>query len=157
MTYTAPITFTAGATLTAAQLNTNVRDNFKAIGDPWPAYVPTMTNWTLGNGTLTGAAAIIGATVLWRLTFTLGSTTGKTGTLLFSLPATTILPANATVGDATLFDTSGSALRYGFATRNAATTCAVRLDDGTSVNPTNPWTWATGDQIIINGSFEAIP
>ena len=52
----------------------------------WTAYTPTLTNATVGNGTLTGRYAQIGKTVLVQAGLNAGSSTQITGNLGFSLP-----------------------------------------------------------------------
>ena len=46
MAWTTPSTWTAGAVLTAAQLNTQVKGNLDVIGGAWTAYTPTWTGAT---------------------------------------------------------------------------------------------------------------
>lgn len=157
MAYTTPPTFVSGNTLTAAELNTYLRDNFKALADPWTAYTPTLTNWTLGNGTLTGRWSSVGALVHYSITFTLGSTTTTAGNLIISLPANSVLPLAAPLGIAALTDTSASSFQKGWVhtTGALANTVNVLTDASGRVNATTPFTWANGDQIIVNGSYEA--
>lgn len=110
MAWTAPRTWVAGETVTAAMLNTHLRDNFKAITDPWTAYTPTLagTGWSLGNGTLNGWYSRIGNTVKFRAELVVGSTTtGPTNSPIVGLPFH-MKPSNAagTVFPAGIWDTS---------------------------------------------------
>jgi hypothetical protein len=77
MAWTAPRTWVAGETVTAAMMNAHLRDNLKAITDPWTAYTPTLagTGWALGNGTLNGHYSRIGSTVQFRAQLVIGSST----------------------------------------------------------------------------------
>ena len=76
MAWTAPRTWVAGETVTAAMLNAHLRDNLKAITDPWTTYTPTIGGgWTLGSGTITGNYIRIGKTVHVRIGWILGSGT----------------------------------------------------------------------------------
>jgi hypothetical protein len=52
----------------------------------WTSYTPTLTNMTLGNGTITARYAKLGKIVLVRITFTLGSTSAMGIAPIFSLP-----------------------------------------------------------------------
>ena len=72
------IDFSAGAVLTAAQLND--------IGD-WKSWTPTLTNWTKGNATCEAKYMQIGETVYFQFYY-LGGTTSAytTGGMRFSLP-----------------------------------------------------------------------
>ena len=72
------IDFSAGAVLTAAQLND--------IGD-WKSWTPTLTNWTKGNATCEAKYMQIGETVYLQFYY-LGGTTSAytTGGMRFSLP-----------------------------------------------------------------------
>lgn len=78
---TAP-SYTAGQVVTAAQLNA-LQDGIQAA---WDAYTPTLTNITLGNGTVAGRYLRVGKTVDVAITLTVGSTTSASGQLQFSVP-----------------------------------------------------------------------
>lgn len=91
MAWTDPRTWLAGEDPTAAVLNIHIRDNFKAIGDPWTAYTPvwgaSTTNPVIGNGTLTGNYIQAGKLVIWRFQINSGTTTTYgTGNYTISLP-----------------------------------------------------------------------
>jgi len=158
MVWTAPRTWVAAEKPPASTLNTHIRDNFKAIGDVWTAYTPTLGGWTLGNGTLSGSYIQAGKLIHFRIIFTVGSTTTISGAPNFSIPAAALtLGANGRrpVGTIDLFDTSGSAHRHYFGVLTTTTAVAPVLHDGTAISPTVPWTWATGDIIEISGTYEA--
>jgi hypothetical protein len=72
------IDFSAGAVLTAAQLND--------IGD-WKSWTPTLTNWTKGSATVNAKYMQIGETV-WYQFYYLGAADSAytTGGMRFSLP-----------------------------------------------------------------------
>ena len=92
--------FTAGQPLLASQLDSA----FDNAG--WTAYTPTLTNFTVGNGTFQSAYAQIGKTVVVRFKFTYGSTSTASGTFTASVPVTP--KATNTLGDALIDDSSGS-------------------------------------------------
>ena len=156
MAWTNPRTWVAGEKPSAATLNTHIRDNLKAIGDAWTAYTPTLTNWTLGNGTIVGAYSQAGKTVHWRVKYTAGSTSTYVGNATFSLPATvTGSPFAFPVGRATLADISAGTRATRTALSTDGTTFLLRDEAGVTVNATIPWTWATGDIIEVCGTYEA--
>lgn len=156
MAYSVPPTFIAGNTLTAAQMNTYLRDNFKALGDPWAAYSPALSNWTLGNGTLTGSYIQVGKFVQFMISYTGGSTTTEAGNLVISLPVACNWAANTPIGIATYIDASAPAtVQRGFVHRGGSSTIINCTTETSLINATTPWTWTTSDQILISGSYES--
>lgn len=123
----------------------------------WQAYAPVLagTGWTLGNGTLTGRYCQIGKTVHFASRLVIGSTTAKgSGQLNIGLPVTAtamqfglvsmvhdISPNTWFPGQAVI--TSGAALASFFQSSGAA------------VHGTAPVTLATGDEVFVNGTYEA--
>lgn len=108
MAWTTPRTWVAGETVTAALMNTHVRDNLSTIlpsGTAWttPAFASgdytasgTMT-WTLASGDVTlNKYIVIGKTVHWHLVLTTTSVGGTPSTgLRVALPAgMTLVGAN---------------------------------------------------------------
>lgn len=160
MSWTDPRTWTAGETVTAAEMNAHVRDNFKALGDPQGSYSPTSGNWTLGNGSLSGTYNQAGKLVFFSISLTLGSTSAITGTLQLGLPTVPLL-TDVCAGTAHLFDTSAGASghynRFLSVVGGGLAGQGICLRDagGTVVNATTPFTWATGDTVEISGFFEA--
>ena len=155
MAWTAPRTWVAGETLTAALLNTHVRDNLTAL-TTWDAWTPTLSgSWTLGNGTLTGSVIQADSLIIARLTFTFGSTTSPSGALVFTLPATAVAATGMPLGWAGLVDTSAGA-RY-FRTVVQTATTGIQFADlsDTRVTNTVPFTWATGDTLQAQFVYEA--
>jgi hypothetical protein len=127
-----------------------------AIGGAWSAYVPTWTNLTVGNGTLVARYEEIGKTVHVAISFTFGSTSAAGTGVYVSLPinpASTYLATNVLLGSVGLFDASG-AWRAGGAFRSGSNVRLI-VADGTNLSATAPWTWATGDIISINLTYEA--
>jgi hypothetical protein len=133
--------------------------NLNAIGDPWTAYTPTITNWTQGNGTLNGRYMQAGKLVHFYIDFTVGTTTTPSGTLTFNLPAMCIIPTNTGEplnGTAWVYDLSTTTQYLRFPTITTSGSI-VHLRDVASalVTATVPFTWATGDRVVIRGSYEA--
>lgn len=89
---TTPKTWTSPYVVTAADLNTEIRDALTGIQAAWTAYTPAWTaattNPTLGNGTITGNYWQVGKTIHGRIVLTIGSTTTLgSGAYSFGLPA----------------------------------------------------------------------
>lgn len=131
--------------------------NWQVLGTTaaWTSYTPTLTNLTLGNGTLSFAYQTQGKTVNVRGRFTLGSTSAVSGSATFSLPTT---PTGFAYGMA--FIVAGGANYIGQSTVsstnvvvtavNAAGTYATRV----STSSTIPGTFTTGDQINFSLTYE---
>ena len=127
----------------------------------WQTWAPTLSGgWANGNGVWDAKYAQIGKIIHWRATFTVGTTTTKGGNMTLSLPVTAAA-ANSPVSTSG-FLTTGSTRYIASVLTNSTTTVAV----GTSVanatyttwnamSATTPFTWATGDLVILAGTFEA--
>ena len=156
MAWTSPRTWVASEVVTAAIMNTHVRDNLKAIGDAWTAYTPTFTNLTVGNGTLSASYVQAGKWVTYRGSLIFGTTTAVTGSIIISLPANLLDAASGhPLGWATCRDVS-AVLRI--------PTTAITLDvndmsfittAGANVNATVPFTWANTDELRWQITYEA--
>lgn len=127
----------------------------------WTAYTPSLTNATLGNGTITGAYCQIGKIVHFRATFVLGSTSTIHGTGNYMS-----LPVQAAANEVTVRRTfmtqylDASVNSYtGTALMDTASTVIFYVN-GTngqlsSVTTTAPFTWGTSDRITVSGTYEA--
>jgi hypothetical protein len=159
MPWTTPETFTAGQTLTAASMNA-ISGNLDAVGGAWSDWSPTWTNFTVGNGTVAGKYIKAGRLVVFSLVLTFGSTSSVAGTIGLTPPAA----ARATLtGNFTIhLDDAGTALYVGYARLNdvnridigSLNAAGTYLRDG-ATSATVPFTWGTGDRIILNGEYEA--
>ena len=160
-TYTGtPRTWVAAETVTAAIMNSDIRDPLTALSAAWTSYTPTLTGFTLGNGTIAGAYNRFGKLIVWRASLTFGSTSaGATAMPTFTLPVTSVGTFIAGTITAWFWDTSASQLYQSAANYQSSTTvaCGVLSTNGNRVNAstTSPFTWATGDQIIVSGVYEA--
>lgn len=88
---TTPRTWSSGETPTGATFNTEIRDQFNSIFDPWSSYTPIWTaassNPNIGNGSIVGRYLKVGRTCDVTVLLTCGSTTTYgTGTHSISLP-----------------------------------------------------------------------
>jgi hypothetical protein len=98
-----PRTWLVGEVVSAATLNTEIRDQFNTMFGAWTPYTPvwtaTTTNPALGNGTLTGQYMKIGRTCIVQIVLTIGSTsTFGTGNWRISLPFTAATVAGGNPG-----------------------------------------------------------
>lgn len=157
MTWSTPRTWTAGETVTAAMLNQHIRDQLNVIGDPWGTYSNTLGNWTIGNGTFTSVFMQAGKWVRFRIQLVAGSTTTFSGSPSFQLPVAAI-GSRTVAANVLLYDSSaGTATGFwvGFAFNNTTTSLLLRSNPNTALSSTSPFTWATGDEVLVYGDFEA--
>jgi len=151
-----PATGVAPAGHTQMQALAEDIDNY--LSAAWTAYTPSWTNVTVGNGTVLARYRLLGPkTVLASTTLTLGSTSSVgSGGAYMSLPvaASSGSVTNSLLGSCGFQDSSAGAWRAGGAFKNS-TNVRLILADGTNLSATVPWTWATGDIITVNLSYEA--
>lgn len=131
----------------------------------WQTWVPSYTNFTPGNGTLTFAKYTqVGKTVFVRIHFILGSTSVVSGRITFSLPVTSVAYSSLDediLGNAMLRQTGTnnflgvttwlSTTTAGLDGVNAASTSAI-------VSPTSatvPFTWANTHEWGATFTYEA--
>lgn len=165
MAWSTPRTWAAGEDLTAALLNTHVRDNLRAIGDPWATYTPTWTaattNPAIGNGAIDAAYMQAGRLVDFRIGITFGSSTDA-GSGMYSLTLPVAPKAVRWVFQGTVYDTSTGDW-YAISGHAAAGSSTITLmrPPGTAgaalvgTGATAPVTLADGDVISVAGTYEA--
>jgi hypothetical protein len=130
----------------------------------WIAYTPTWTatsNPVIGNGTLTGAYKVIGKTCFVRGSIAMGSsTTFGSGEWHIGLPFTASnsdgiqLVVSILDAGSAWYNAQMNGARAGFTNRSAVQ--YVNISNGTadSVSSASPITWASGDRLMWNGSYE---
>jgi hypothetical protein len=148
MSWTDPRTWLAGEDPTAALFNVQIRDNLKAIGDPWTAYTPVLTGSTtnpvLGNGSLVGAYLQAGKLVLWRFSFTSGTTTTYgSGNYVITLPVAMIAPTGYSVGALTI-QNGGTFYQRSLFSSGSATQMSGAAQDGTRWSNASPYAPVAG-------------
>lgn len=166
MAWTSPRTWVAGEKPSAATLNTHIRDNFKAIGDPWASWgsgaswTGSTTNPTIGNGTWEGKYIQAGKLVTFSINITMGSTTTYgTGNWQLAFPVAETARRWTFQGIAR--DESLTNSYDVVAERTASGILTVRCDSTTAGNPLRtvtsaiPFAWATTDVLFISGTYEA--
>lgn len=145
-------------------LNSSLGTGAGELGAAWQSWSPSYSGITVGNGTLDYAKYIqIGKTVHFRFKFTFGSTSAM-GTGVFSAPVTANSDYSTTdnIGLAKYVDSSTSSnnssgmcrLESTTTIRPIAFTVSTYLRDST-VSSSIPFTWATGDYIYVEGTYEA--
>lgn len=161
MAWTAPRTWVAGETVTAAIMNTHVRDNLKAIGDAWAAYTTVWSTTSnpqpaIGNGSLSAVKLEAGKLTKFRTTWQSGSTTTYgTGAFLFTAPSTPVT-FNMGIGWGFFHDVSAPSVRvHAMYLQSATGHLACQNDAGSSVSATVPFTFANGDVQRWHGGYEA--
>lgn len=168
-TLTSPTVSGTGGT-TAGQQGYDTTNKAIFIGDgtakqsiftsAWKSYTPTLTNLTLGNGTVTAAYCQVGKLVVYRFIFTLGSTSAVGSAPTVTLPVTaaaaqsyswpmTILDNGSAFYSGSVRQASTTALNL--EVYNAAGTYATQVD----ITATIPHTWATTDVMSFTIYYEA--
>lgn len=163
MPWTTPGTATAGSVLTAAWLNTNVRDNLNMVAPVMSAatsFTPTLGNtWANGNATTTGKYFQIGKLVIFWAQIVIGSTTTKGASgMTLSVPVTasnvltysSIQYSYENVGVNVFFGTGCD-----YVSSTTSFLYAVYGNSFASVTATAPFTFATGSKIYYSGTYEA--
>lgn len=149
------------ASITNAKIADGAVTSSKISSVAFTAYTPTLSNVTLGNGTLVGAFYQIGRLTNFRVRLTFGSTTSVSGSIGFSLPATA---ASSSVGTLYGFitDASPAATYPAFVSLSSTTVATVSAINAagtyavtTATSATIPITFTTSDQVAIAGKFEA--
>lgn len=126
-----------------------------ALTSAWTSWSPTLTNLTQGSGTLSGKYRRVGKTVDFRLLFVFGA-----GSAVGTNPTTTLpvtphadyITSNLSngIGDIRILDVSAGGL---FNTNHfyysGSSTWTI------NVSATTPMTWASGDQLLIRGTYES--
>ncbi|OKI47240.1 hypothetical protein A6A27_10350 [Micromonospora sp. CB01531] len=147
----------AGSRVTAAKLD--AYENTTNVWQPYtPVWTASTTNPALNNGTLVGAYRQVGKTVDVRIILTLGGSTAVgAGLYLLSLPVAPViggLLGAHCVGPSGVRWAGTAALIAA-----SATGSNMRISvgaDGASVGATVPFTWASGHQLILAGTYEAV-
>jgi len=139
----------------------------------WQDWTPTWTNLTEGNGTTDYSRYTqIGDTVIFMYSFTFGSTSSIDASHpSFTLPVTasSSIPADSANENPTAmiigqckYNDHGSERYFGNLDLESTTEATINLWNAAAtdlrvaaVTSTAPFTWTTGDAIILNGMYEA--
>lgn len=135
-------------------------------GATWAAFTPTLTNLTIGNGTVTARYAQSGKVVDFYVKIVLGSTSSVGTEPRVTWP---VAPANTTAAQNALinyvFEDSGlsryfgasdpitnSTVEFRFVVNNSSATYVT----STQITSSIPITWGTGDTFYAMGTYEAL-
>lgn len=156
------------ATLTGVETLTNktlaapaATGSLAGFGGAWTAYTPTLAGATQGNGTLTGGWTQIGKTVHFWARFVLGSTsTVSGGNIALGLPVAARTAQSS--GALQSFITDLGVANYVGVPVLTTTTCQTWLSVTSGayatlggLSSTAPMTWGAGDEVLVNGTYEA--
>lgn len=126
----------------------------------WVAWTPTLTNLTLGNGTVVAAYHQVGKLVNIRFLFTLGTTSAVGTDPTFSLPVTPrslVTQQNfvAVFTDAGVAEYSGVGVISGSTAKFRAIGAAGTYATFALPTATVPFTFGSTDLLAMYGSYEA--
>lgn len=130
----------------------------------WGTWSPTLTNITIGDGSIQARYTQVGKLVCFRLKLGFGSTTSFSGSPTFSLPVTAVLLTGTSTehfGTGIALDAGGAAYMIrAYLSSATAVVAHAEVASGTyltnaAMSATVPFTWATGDLLQINGTYEA--
>lgn len=152
-----PRTWAAGETVTAAELNAEIRDAFTNLQAGWTSWTPTLTaastNPSLGTGSSLGVYSRIGKTVYYRgrVLFGSGATFGS-GTYSISLPVassgSTLLVGSGLIIQGTFYNFQSLA-------SGASTFSMYAHGASSAASPTAPATFTTSGSIYFWGMYDA--
>ncbi len=120
---------------------------------PWLDYVPTLTNVTLGNGTLFARYKAYRDRVDCHGSITLGSTTSVTGTIGISLP-TSVRSGGVFLGAVKAEDSSAGYVRTVGIAEISGSSLTFSSDGNAGWQATVPFTWGTNDVLAWQISYE---
>lgn len=131
-----------------------------ALGSAMTTYTPTLTGFTLGNGTVTGRYTQVGKFVWFEASLTFGTTTtAASATPTFTLPVTAAATAVASSLTRGTFIDQGVNSYQAFASVQTTTTVGLFVTgtNGLLANPstTSPFTWGNTDAIYVAGVYQA--
>lgn len=127
------------------------------VAGAWTTYVPTLSGWTLGNGSMVARYTQVGKTVHWEVQIVWGSTTTADTTLKLGLPVAAPI-GRLPVGMASITDVSTSSrpFYFGVVCVNSGTDVIILLNvNNALVTQVDPMTWAAGDILSVSGTYEA--
>lgn len=162
MAWTDPRTWVTAETVTAALLNTHVRDNLKAFSDArTDTYDPALSATSI-NVTYTlqeGMTITVGKLIVCQVNLKVNTVTNAgTGDYSISLPSDARVPASglAHIGNGMVYDVSATT-RYLMTVERTAASSVKLGRDGVSGfwGAGAPFTLATGDEVHLSLVYEA--
>lgn len=155
---TAIRTWAAGETVTAANLNAQLKDFASGFG-AWTSYTPTLSGFTLGNGTIAGKYMLVQKTCIFTAKLTFGSTTTAASAFpTATLPVTAASTYAASVLHARFGDASPGAAYIAYVDLGSTTTIRAGIIGSSGLatvcTTTTPFTWTTSDVVYWSGVYE---
>lgn len=129
-----------------------------AEGD-WQTYTPTLTNITIGNGSIAAKYAKNGNVVHVEVLIVFGSTTTIAAGALISLPTNNTAGSSAQIlGSTGMFDVSAGIIYRGTALVNSATDLVLYQSNTPLALVTNnlPFIWTTSDQLTASLVYQGV-
>lgn len=124
------------------------------VGAAWTAYTPTLTNITLGNGTVSGRYLQIGKNLYFTAQVTFGTTTTMGAGPILGLPVTVLTGTHYAVAGYAFNNVNGGNYQVGGVCASGTTNCILLAGTG-SVGATVPFTWGVSDQVLVSGVYES--
>lgn len=131
------------------------------LAGAWRSYTPSLTNITLGNGTITGGYLLMGKTCFVRIAFVFGSTSAVAAGARIGLPFAGISLGTSVeqtlAGSCVDISAVTSQLLAGRITSSSSNVIPIHDELGASfgeLSATAPFTWATGDSLNLSGVYE---
>jgi len=148
-----------GAGLTAAWTQ-QAGGAITALGSAHSPYTPSITGFTLGNGTVAGRYSQVGKWVWFEATFTFGTTSAAASAApTCSLPATAASTATSTALVHGLFVDTGVNTYRAIGSLASTTTCSAYINGTsglyTNCTTTTPFTWGNTDVVCWTGIYAA--
>jgi len=136
---------------------------------PWTVYTPiwtaSVTNPTLGNGTLTGRYVAMGPTIVGEIRLAFGSTTTRgSGTYRFSLPVLGVAENFQPMGQVILRDEGPGISYFGTSLFNNNQDDRMEMwlhsqtatfDEGVPISDSTPVVFGTNDRILVHFMYES--
>jgi hypothetical protein len=144
--------------LAGSGLQQNADGSLELSTVSWTSFVPSWTNLTVGNGVNIGHYISYGKTCFFKASFTFGSSSSISGSVIMAFPLPLASYAsNTTVGLVRFIDASPFAAINGIINSNGV----LRVQDSSGsyladvpISATAPITFTTGDIINIQGFAE---
>lgn len=133
----------------------------ETLTNAWTSWTPTLTNLTLGSGTVTAKKIQINKLLIWRFKFVYGAGSAVGTGPQFTLPATPHADYAAfadKMGEGCIRDNSSGQIRESVVFLSSGSTLQINSWSGTgdsgTVTATAPWTWAANDVLECHGITE---
>lgn len=157
MAWTSPRSWVPGEVVTAALLNTHLRDNLLAVGGGWPTWSPTISGFTAQAG-LQANALRAGKLVIATFSCTLATTAGTQ--FSFTLPTAAARTPTGSLPVGPAFGLTGGIYYAGMAVIQTASPTIVTLHTNGNGNAwgsasSSPSSWAVGAAISFTAIYEA--